>query len=187
LLAGFWHSHVGWMFDGDITNPVRYSKDLLRDPAVNRLNRLYLLWVLVGLTLPAALVAAATRSWTAAIDTLLWAGFVRVFTVHHATWAVNSVTHLWGSSPFRSADRSVNVAWLAVPTAGESWHNCHHAFPGSARFGLAWWQLDLGYVLIWTLARLGLARDVRQPSPSARASAYKTAASHSQDSRVRAP
>jgi stearoyl-CoA desaturase (delta-9 desaturase) len=174
-LRGFWHAHVGWLFAGDITNAMYYSKDLLRDHALMRLNRTYLLWVGLGLALPAAIAGAVVHSWSAAFDALLWAGFVRVFLAHHATWSINSVAHLWGSRPYFSSEHSVNVAWLAVPSAGESWHNSHHAFPGSARFGLMWWQLDLGYVLIRSLQVLGLASKVHVPSAAVIANSRRKA------------
>jgi stearoyl-CoA desaturase (delta-9 desaturase) len=166
-VRGFWHAHLGWMFKADVTNPVRYSRDLLQDPALMRMNRAYVRLVLLGLVGPALLVLAWTSSVDAAIDTLLWAGFVRIFVAHHVTWCINSVAHLRGSRMFRSPDNSVNVAWLAVPSAGESWHNGHHAFPGSARFGYAWYQIDLGYLLIRLLEAARLASGVNRPSQAA--------------------
>jgi stearoyl-CoA desaturase (delta-9 desaturase) len=86
---------------------------------------------------------------------------------HHATWAVNSVCHLWGSRPYRSGDESRNNAVVGLLAMGEGWHNNHHAFPTSARHGLRWWQIDLGYYLIRLLERIGLAWKVRLPSIAA--------------------
>jgi stearoyl-CoA desaturase (delta-9 desaturase) len=166
-LRGFWHAHIGWMFDAEVTNPVRYSKDLLRDKTVLALNRLYLVWVFAGLLLPGLVVGLLEHSWVMVGEGVLWGGLVRVFTVHHATWSINSITHLWGRRPYASRDESRNVAWLSLASAGESWHNGHHAFPSSARFGLAWWQIDLGWALICLLEAVGAATDVSTPSVAA--------------------
>lgn len=168
-LQGFWHAHIGWMFTADPTNPARYSRDLLQDPVVRTVNRLYAVWVALGLLLPAVIGGCAGQGGLrGAVLGLLWGGLVRIFTVHHATWSINSITHLVGRRPYATSDRSTNVAWLAIPSAGESWHNGHHAFPSSARFGLEWWQIDLGWWLIGSLRVLGLARDVHTPSPDVR-------------------
>lgn len=165
-LPGFWHAHIGWMFTADPTNPARYSRDLLRDPVVRTVNRLYPLCVALGLLLPAAIgFFVGDGGLTGALQGLLWGGLVRIFTVHHATWSINSITHLFGRRPYTTTDHSTNVAWLALPSAGESWHNAHHAFPSSARFGLRWWQIDLGWWLISALRVTGLASEVKVPAP----------------------
>jgi len=163
---GFLHAHLGWMFTADSTNPARYSRDLLRDPIVRTVNRLYPLCIALGLLLPAALGFFVGRGGLlGAGQGLLWGGLVRIFTVHHATWSINSITHLFGRRTYATPDHSTNAAWLALPSAGESWHNAHHAFPNSARFGLRWWQVDLGWWLIGALRATGLASEVRVPSP----------------------
>ncbi|WP_137937665.1 acyl-CoA desaturase [Chitinivorax sp. B] len=173
-LRGMWHAHVGWMFTTDVTNPNRYARDLLRDPLVTRMNRLYPLWVTLGVLLPATVGGVLSGTWTGVLEGGLWGGFVRIFTVHHATWAINSITHRYGKRPFATREYSTNSVWLALPTAGEAWHNCHHAFPSSARFGLAWWQLDIGYLFILALRSVGLAWDLNIPSPAALASKRAT-------------
>jgi stearoyl-CoA desaturase (delta-9 desaturase) len=94
---------------------------------------------------------------------------VRIFLVHHVTWSVNSVCHYLGSRRFDLADHSTNVAWLAIPSLGESWHHNHHAFPRSARHGLRWWELDLSALIIVALERLGLAWDVVRIAPERQA------------------
>ena len=98
----------------------------------------HFLWF-VGLSLLIPFVAGFILhgfSLTAALWTLLWAGFVRIFFIHHVTWSINSVCHFFGRRRFDVEDKSTNVAWLAIPTFGESWHHNHHAFPRSARQGL---------------------------------------------------
>jgi stearoyl-CoA desaturase (delta-9 desaturase) len=96
---------------------------------------------------------------------LVWGGLVRVFLVHHVTWSVNSVCHLWGMRPYRTGDQSRNNFLFGVLAMGEGWHNTHHAFPTSARHGLRWWQLDPSGWLIAGLERVGLVWDVVRIAP----------------------
>ena len=104
------------------------------------------------------------RTWTGALLGLVWGGLVRIFLVHHVTWSVNSVCHLWGRQPFPGRDQSRNNFLFGVLAFGEGWHNNHHAFPTSARHGLRWWQVDVSYWVIRALALLGLAWKVRLPA-----------------------
>jgi len=113
--------------------------------------------------LPAVIGGVLTASWRGAVSGLLWGGLVRLFVSYHATNSINSLGHLFGSRPFQTRDRSRNNALLVLPTFGEGLHNNHHAFPGSALFGLAWWHFDLGAWLILGLERIGLVWDVRRP------------------------
>ena len=85
---------------------------------------------------------------------------MRILFLHHATFSINSLCHFFGRRRFRTGDESRNLAWLALPTFGEAWHNNHHAFPTSAHHGLTRWQLDPGGWLIDALAQFGLAWDV---------------------------
>ena len=121
----------------------------------------------MGLLLPALLGGLLTWSWTGVLLGFLWGGLARVFLVHHLTWSINSICHFWGSRPFRTPDESRNNVVFGVLGMGEGWHNNHHAFPTSARHGLKWWQLDLSFLLIRVMERLGLAWNVRVPSSSA--------------------
>ena len=87
--------------------------------------------------------------------------FLRVTLGLHATWLVNSATHLWGSRRFETRDDSRNNWWVALVSGGEGWHNNHHAHPVSARHGLAWYEIDPNFWGIWLLAKLGLARKIQ--------------------------
>lgn len=167
IVRRFWHAHIGWMLTDEVTNPARYARDLLRDPLVRKINRLYLLWVGLGLALPALIGGLWAGTWVGAVQGFLWGGVVRIVLVHHSTWAINSITHLFGSRPHATSENSRNNPWLVVPSAGEAWHNNHHAFPSSARFGLEWWQLDLGWLAIRFLESLRLAWDVNTAAPRA--------------------
>jgi stearoyl-CoA desaturase (delta-9 desaturase) len=136
----------------------------LKDRAVSWVSRTFPLWVALGLLIPAILGGALTRSWAGVLVGFLWGGLVRVLLVHHVTWSINSVCHLWGSRPFETADESRDNLIFGVLAMGEGWHNAHHAFPASARHGLAWWKLDVNYLVIRAMELLHLARNVRVPT-----------------------
>jgi stearoyl-CoA desaturase (Delta-9 desaturase) len=167
LLRGLWHAHLGWLFKPDPPGLDRYVKDLRQDTPARVAGALFPLWAALGLLAPAALGGLLTGSWAGALLGLLWGGLARVFLVHHVTWSVNSVCHLWGSRPYKGRDESRNNVVFGVLALGEGWHNNHHAFPTSARHGLRWWQVDVSYWVIRALALVRLARDVRLPARAA--------------------
>ena len=177
VLRGIWHAHIGWFFDPDIPGLDRYVQDLNRSRALRVASTLFPLWIALGLLIPAALGGLITGTWAGVWTGLIWGGLVRIFLVHHVTWSVNSACHLWGLRPYRSNDESRNNAVFGVLAMGEGWHNTHHAFPTSARHGLRWWQIDVSYWVIWTLARLGLAWDVKLPSMQAQRQRRRPSAS----------
>lgn len=163
VLKGWWHAHTGWMLSHKTENYRRLVGDLIRDRRVMAINRYYLVWVALGLFIPGTLGGLLTGSWWGFLTGLLWGGLVRMFLVHHTTWSINSICHLFGAAPFPTSDESRNNAVCAVLTFGEGWHNNHHAFPSSARHGLWWWQLDIIYLVVGILKFCRLAWDVRQP------------------------
>ncbi|MFM9995323.1 MAG: acyl-CoA desaturase [Phycisphaerales bacterium] len=162
-LRGLYHAHVGWLLNGRRKGMGRYTLDLRSDPVVCAVNRQFYGWALAGLLIPAVAGGLITLSFWGAFLGFLWGGLVRILFVHHVTWSVNSICHLWGTSPFRCGDHSRNNALVGLLAMGEGWHNNHHAFPASARHGLRWWELDLSYLCIRALAVAGLASDVRTP------------------------
>jgi stearoyl-CoA desaturase (delta-9 desaturase) len=169
-LRGLVHAHVGWMFRGkDMANPARYAKDLISDRDLRLISRTFPLWVIVGLAVPFGLGVALTGSVVGGLTGLLWGGAVRIFFLHHVTFSINSLCHFFGRRPFSTGDQSRNLAWLAPLAFGEAWHNNHHAFPTSARHGLARWQIDPGAWFIAALERCHLASDVIRISPARRA------------------
>lgn len=165
MLHGLWVAHVGWIFQPAARGLHRYIADFRSDRFLRTISALFPLWVALGLLIPAGLAALVTHSWAGALLGLLWGGLVRIFFVHHVTWSINSVCHIWGWRPFRSHDHSRNNPLLGILAFGEGWHNNHHAFPSSARHGLRWWQVDVSYVVILAMSRLGLAWNVRIPAP----------------------
>ena len=166
-LKGFWRAHVGWFFEASPPNIGRYVPDLKADGVVRNISNLFPLWVAIGLIVPAVLGGVLTQSWLGVLLGFIWGGLARIFLVHHVTWSVNSVCHIWGTRPFRSHDESRNNAVLGILAFGEGWHNNHHAFPTSARHGIRWWEIDASYWIIRGLEFVGLARRVRVPSPEA--------------------
>ncbi|MGW0733741.1 acyl-CoA desaturase [Streptomyces sp. NPDC002851] len=166
-LAGLWHSHLGWLFNEDLTSePMRYCPDLVREKPLRWLSE-HLLLVTVGGVLFAGVLGFAITggSVRGALTALLWGGLVRIFLVNHVTYAVNSVGHYFGRRRFDTTDESRNVAWLALASFGEAWHNNHHAFPRSARHGMKWYEVDLTAIAIWAMEKTGLARKVIRIDP----------------------
>jgi stearoyl-CoA desaturase (delta-9 desaturase) len=157
---GKWWAHVLWMLAGKSSQHQlgtydRFARDLTQDRFYVWLSRYhYAPQVLAGILL-----------WTlGGFSFLLWGVFLRVTIGLHATWLVNSATHLWGARRFATHDQSRNNAWVALMTFGEGWHNNHHAHPTSARHGLAWYEFDLTWLTIRLFQAVGLARSVREAS-----------------------
>ena len=169
-LRGLFHAHMGWLFiHTERGAKQRFARDLLDDPVISFVDRTFILWAVLGLAVPFALGYAIGGTLVAGLTGLLWGGAVRVFLLHHVTYSINSVCHVFGRRPFATDDQSRNVLWLALPTFGEAWHNNHHAFPTSACHGLRRWELDPSAAVIWTLERLGLIWDVVRISPERQA------------------
>ena len=164
MLEGLWEAHVGWVFQPAARGLHRYIADFRSDRFLRTISALFPLWVALGLLIPAGLAGLITRSWSGALMGFVWGGLVRIFFVHHVTWSINSVCHIWGSRPFKSHDHSRNNPIFGVLAFGEGWHNNHHAFPTSARHGLRWWQFDASYLVIRAMSWIGLAWNVRVPT-----------------------
>ena len=165
-LRGLFHAHFGWLLLHDQRGlRTQYAPDLLRDPVVAFVHRTFFVWVAAGFVFPFALGAALGGSLEAGLTGLLWGGAVRMFVVHHLTYSINSLCHVFGRRSFATEDESRNVGWLAVPTFGESLHNNHHAFPRSAFYALGRREVDLAGLVIRALERMGLVWDVVRVSP----------------------
>lgn len=161
---GFWHSHLGWMMNSTVTNSTLYAKDIIRDSLLVQINKLYLVWVVLGIAFPALLGGLLMGSWIGVLKGFLWGGMVRLFLGHHAFWTIGSIAHIFGNRPFDTHDKSTNNVLPTIFNFGESWHNNHHAFPNSALFGLEWWQIDIGGWVIRLLALLGWIWDLKIPT-----------------------
>jgi stearoyl-CoA desaturase (Delta-9 desaturase) len=169
-LRGLFHAHLGWLFiHTERGSKERFAPDLVKDPVVSLVDRTFVIWAVAGLAVPFAVGYVIGGTLVAGLTALLWGGAVRVFLVHHVTYSINSVCHVFGRRRFATTDESRNVFWLALPTMGEAWHNNHHAFPTSAVHGLRRWELDPSAAVIWSLERLGLIWDVVRISPERQA------------------
>ena len=165
-LRGLWHAHVGWLFEHHSgAQARRFAPDLLEDRGMRLISKQFVPIVLLSLLVPFALGYAATGELGGGLTALVWGGLVRIFLVHHVTWSINSICHFFGRRRFDTDDESTNVAWLAVPSLGESWHHNHHAFPRSAVHGLRWWEVDVSGLIIRAMQRLGLAWNVIRITP----------------------
>jgi stearoyl-CoA desaturase (Delta-9 desaturase) len=165
LTKGLFFAHVGWLFHRDLSNPARFAPDLLADKDIQRIDRMFPWIVTASVGLPAVIGGLATWSWQGALSGFFWAGLVRIAVLHHVTWSVNSICHVYGERPFetREGDKASNFWPLAVLSFGESWHNLHHADPTCARHGVDKGQVDINARLIWLFEKFGWASDVRWP------------------------
>ncbi len=155
-LKSFFHAHVGWFMEGYKADLETYGKWMTRDPQIMWVTKTFWIWVALSFAIPFAL-----GGWTG----LLWGGLVRMFINHHITWSVNSVCHTFGKRMFDTEDASRNNWLIGLLALGEGWHNNHHAFPRSAFHGMRWYQFDLSSYIIWTLEKVGLAKNVIRVSP----------------------
>jgi stearoyl-CoA desaturase (delta-9 desaturase) len=169
---GAWWAHVGWLLWGESNHSntrrmSKYAPDLAKDRFYVWLNDYH--WV--PLVVMGAILLAI-----GGYPLFLWGIAVRVVFGLHATWLVNSATHMWGSRRFTTRDDSRNNWWVALITFGEGWHNNHHAHPTSARHGLAWYEFDPSWLTLKILRRLGIAKAVQVAKIDSDASQQKAAA-----------
>ena len=161
---GAWWSHVGWILTGETNHNntrmmSKYAPDLARHRFYLWLNNYH--WV-------PSVVLAVLMLAIGGLPILLWAMFARIVFGLHATWLVNSATHMWGARRFATRDDSRNNWWVALISFGEGWHNNHHAHPTSARHGLAWYEFDPSWLLIKLLRACGIAKSVQVASVNSR-------------------
>jgi fatty-acid desaturase len=154
---GAWWSHVGWILLGEAKhNNTRLNSKYAPDLAKHRFYIWLNNWHWVPMVVLGVILLAI-----GGIPMMLWGICLRVVVGLHATWAVNSATHMWGSRRFLTRDDSRNNWWVALMTFGEGWHNNHHAHPTSARHGLAWYEFDPSWITLKLLRAVGVARSVQ--------------------------
>ena len=163
LTRGLLYAHMGWMFNPNRTSQEKFCPDLLADRTIRRISGTFPLWAAISLLGPALIGGLWSMSWYGALTAFFWASLVRICLLHHVTWSINSVCHTFGNEDFEVRDKSRNVAWLAIPSFGESWHNLHHSDPTCARHGALEGQIDISARAIWWAEKLGWAWDVRWP------------------------
>jgi len=160
-LDGFWWSHMGWLLDAEGTW-MRKDKsnvgDLQSQPFYRLLQKTY--------ALNAIVLPIVGLYLFGGLPCVLWGFFARVVWVWHVTWAVNSVSHVWGFKDWNTQDNSMNNWVVGALAFGEGWHNNHHAFETSCRHGLKWWQIDATWYVVKMLSWVGLASNLKYPSES---------------------
>jgi stearoyl-CoA desaturase (Delta-9 desaturase) len=157
--TGFWWSHVGWILARDHKDTNWQAvRDLSRYPELRWLDRHH--WV-PGVVL--AVLCFLLGGWGG----LVWGFVVSTILVYHATFSINSLTHLFGTRRYATPDDSRNNLLLALLAFGEGWHNNHHHYQSSANQGFFWWEVDLSYYALCLLRRLGLVWDLRKPGAKA--------------------
>ncbi len=161
---------MGWfMTPAGFRTDWKRVADLARYPELRWLDRF-------DIAAPVGLAALlfATGCWlestqpqlrTSGPQLLVWGFCISTILLFHATVTINSLAHRFGTRRFDTADQSRNNFWLALLTLGEGWHNNHHFYPGSARQGFRWWEIDLTYYALRIMALFGLVRGLR-PVPA---------------------
>ncbi len=153
---GFWYSHVGWILsDRYVETKFEGIRDFARFPELRFLNRFHL--VPPTLTF-VALFLVGGLPW------LVWGGFIPTVASWHATFFINSLTHMFGKRRYLTTDTSRNSFLLAVVCSGEGWHNNHHFHQNTANQGWFWWEVDFTYYALKVLSWLGLVWDLRTPA-----------------------
>ncbi|MFO1064224.1 MAG: fatty acid desaturase [Pirellulales bacterium] len=168
---GFLWSHMAWCMQKMTPETrrrlhERWAPDLAADPMMRFLDHTFLFWQIA--------VAAGMFGigyWLGgtplALSLLVWGVFLRMTIVLHATWCINSVTHVWGYKTYDNGDDSKNLWWVALITFGEGWHNNHHAYQRAANYGHRPWEIDTTYMTISVMRMLGLAWNVAPIPPKA--------------------
>ena len=171
---GFWHSHVTWFLNRkNYRTRSELIGDLQRYPELRFLDRYDMLvptllacaMLGLGTLLERQAPGLGTNGW----QMLVWGFVISTVVLYHATFTVNSLAHSFGRRRYATRDDSRNNLWLALLTFGEGWHNNHHHYPGSARQGFFWWEVDVTWYFLRTLQALGLIWDVRGVPPRIRA------------------
>ncbi len=171
---GFLWSHLGWFLAREnFAARLHLVPDLARYPELRWLDRFDVVVPVVLAVLLYGLGACLEQTMpglgTSGMQLFVWGFCVSTVVLYHATFAINSLAHGRGARRYATRDESRNNLWLALLTFGEGWHNNHHHFPGAARQGFYWWEVDLSYYGLRLLAALGLIWDLRAVPAEVRA------------------
>jgi stearoyl-CoA desaturase (delta-9 desaturase) len=164
ITKGFWWAHMGWIFFEPEPIPKTVVRDLAEDPLV-RWQEKYYVWIGLGVALGIPLVVGLLTGHV--LGCLLIGGVLRVVVSHHGTFFINSLCHMIGRRPYSTEHSARDSAVMAVLAFGEGYHNYHHSFPFDYRNGVKVWQFDPAKWMIWSLSRVGLARDLRRAPDAA--------------------
>jgi stearoyl-CoA desaturase (delta-9 desaturase) len=164
ITKGFWWAHMGWIFFENEDIPASVVRDLSEDPLV-RWQARYYAWIGLGVAMGIPLVVGLLTGHL--LGCLLIGGVLRIVVSHHGTFFINSLCHMVGHRPYSTEHSARDSAVMAVLAFGEGYHNYHHSFPFDYRNGVKVWQFDPAKWTIWTLSRVGLARDLRRAPEAA--------------------
>ena len=164
ITKGFWWAHMGWIFFENETPPASVVRDLTEDPLVRWQDKYY---ALIGLGVALGIPLAVGLLTGNVLGCLLIGGVLRIVVSHHGTFFINSLCHMIGRQPYSREHSARDSPIMAVLAFGEGYHNYHHSFPFDYRNGVKVWQFDPAKWMIWTLSRLGLARDLRRAPEAA--------------------
>ena len=165
--TGFLWSHMGWFLSKkNFKTNFERIQDFAKFPELIWLDRFdvvvpflfALLTFSLGYFLNLFFPSLGTSGW----QMFIWAYVISTIFVFHGTFVINSLAHVIGKRRFKTRDESKNSFILALITFGEGWHNNHHKFPGSARQGLHWWEIDLSYYGLLILEKLGIIWDMNK-------------------------
>jgi stearoyl-CoA desaturase (delta-9 desaturase) len=175
--TSFWWAHVGWVLSDDhLDTPTHLIRDWDRYPELRWLDRHH--WVPgIVLAVGCYVFGALVGGWDGSPATfvtqpsgwvhLVWGFVISTVLCYHATFSINSLSHLFGTRRYATNDDSRNNLLLALLTLGEGWHNNHHHFQSSANQGFFWWEIDISYYIIRTMSFVGLVWDIRKPGQKA--------------------
>ncbi len=172
MIKGFWYAHMGWFWDSEETTASKFAPDLVKDKMIVWIDKHYGWWIALSFILPGLLGWAITGAFSGFLEGVIWAGAVRVFFLHHVTWSINSICHLFGQRPYKTRDLSRNNFIFGVLAFGEGWHNNHHAFPAAAVHGFHWWQIDINGITIWLFEKLGWVWNVQRATEAQKQSSH---------------
>jgi stearoyl-CoA desaturase (Delta-9 desaturase) len=164
---GFLWSHIGWFLSrANFATKLDRVKELAKFPELRFLDRFDVIIPLLlavgifilGETLESVMPHLETDGW----QLLIWGFVISTVVLYHATFSVNSISHAWGRRRYKTRDQSRNNWLIALLTLGEGWHNNHHHFPGAAKQGFYWWEIDFTYYGLRALAACGLIWNLRK-------------------------
>lgn len=163
---GFLWSHIGWFLSrANFSTQFERVKELARFPELRFLDRFdIIIPIVLGVSIYAfgeVLNVAMPALQTNGLQLFVWGFILSTVLLYHGTFCVNSLAHVWGKRRYATRDHSRNNALIAVITLGEGWHNNHHHFPGSAKQGFYWWEIDCTYYGLRILAALGIIWDLK--------------------------
>lgn len=163
---GFFWSHMGWFLSSaNFATKFERVKELAKFPELRFLDRFDVLvpiiFAVAIYVLGEVLAAYAPELNTNGPQLLVWGFVLSTVVLYHATFSVNSLAHVWGKRRYQTRDQSRNNFLIAIVTLGEGWHNNHHHYPGAAKQGFYWWEIDFTYYGLRVLAALGLIWNLR--------------------------